>query len=387
MDNSASDNLKKLISDRIRQRGPITFAEFMEACLYEPGLGYYTSAGRKVGAEGDFYTSINVHQIFGRVIARELHRMWEEMGRPSSFSLVEPGAAGGVLAEDILGALKELDPVCYGAVTYRLIEREPSLRQAQQQRLAAHGGHVAWHDPAELEKGELTFTGCLLSNELLDSFPVHLVQMTDTGLKEVFVDLDDAGDAFAEVLREPSTSEIPAYLQRLGIALHPGQRAEINLAAVRWLKSVAAALVRGFVLTIDYGYPARELYSPMRRTGTLLCYWRHTSQENPYIRVGEQDITSHVDFTTLIDRGEEFGLKKAWFGEQYRFLIAAGLMEELAAFESSAATEEQVLKLRLTVKKLILPEGGMGDTFKVLIQYKGIEEPHLLCMRDWASLL
>lgn len=375
--------LRKMILARIGERGRITFAEFMEACLYAPGLGYYTSPGKKVGAEGDFYTSSNVHRVFGRLIAREIHRMWQTMGEPGQFEIVEVGAGNGRLAADVMDALAEIDQRFYGTLTCRLIEAEPTLKELQREMLAGHLAKVAWSEPAELAAGKLAFSGCLYSNELIDSFPVHLVEMTGEGLREVYV--TEADGDLAECLGEPSTPELAEYLGRLGITLLAGQRAEINLAARGWLKSVAKALNRGFVMTIDYGYPAAELYAPIRKNGTLLCYYRHTIEENPYIRLGRQDMTTHVDFTTLIRAGEESGLSNCWYGEQYRFLMGAGMLGEIMALESRAATEEERLKNRLALKKLMLPDGGMGDTFKVLIQAKGVDNPRLLCMEEWGK--
>jgi SAM-dependent MidA family methyltransferase len=380
---SGRDELRKIILDRIGRDGKITFADFMAGCLYEPGLGYYTSPGKKVGAEGDFYTSSNVHQVFGRLIAWEIHRMWQTMGEPEKFDIIEAGAGNGRLAADVMNTLSELDPRFYAAVTCRLIEAEPSLRDLQQQMLTGHLHKVAWSEPADLASGRLSFSGCLYSNELIDSFPVHLVEMTPTGLKEVYVTA--SAEDFGELISEPSGPELAAYLERLGITLHPGQRAEINLAATAWLKSAAAALGRGFVMTIDYGFAAAELYAPHRKNGSLLCYYRHTIEENPYLRVGQQDITSHVDFTTLVDTGKEAGLETVWFGEQYRFLMGAGIMEEMMLLEKSAMSESERLKNRLGLKKLMLPDGGMGDTFKVLIQSKGVDNPRLLCTRDWGT--
>jgi SAM-dependent MidA family methyltransferase len=203
--------------------------------------------------------------------------------------------------------------------------------------------------------------------------------MTEEGLREVYVTVKEG--ELAEEAGELSTPAISAYLERIGVALYPGQQAEVNLAGPEWLATASRALERGFILTVDYGYPAVELYAPHRKRGTLLCYHRHQVEENPYIRLGQQDITSHVDFTTLMKRGEELGLQPAWFGEQYRFLLAAGIVEEIEEFERSDAPEEAKLKLRLALKKLIMPEGGMGDTFRVLIQSKGVESPRLLCQR------
>jgi SAM-dependent MidA family methyltransferase len=376
-----STELARIIMDRITAQGEITFDKFMEAALYEPGLGYYTSAGRKVGAEGDFYTSMNVHGAFGRLIAKEIRRFWELLGSPAAFTIAEAGAGGGQLALDILDAIRELNQSLYGGLTYRLIEKEPSLQEAQAAFLARHGERLAWSPPEALAAGELRLTGCVISNELFDAMPVHVVEMTNDGLKELFIGAD--ADGFLERLRPPSTPELAAYLDRFKISLQPGQRAEINLAAPAWIAAAAGALERGFVLTIDYGYLAEELYAPQRRDGTLLCYHKHTTGEDPYVLVGEQDITTHINFSALMEAGEDAGLASTWYGEQYRFLLGAGLLEELIRLEAQATTEPERLKHRLALKKLMLPEGGMGDTFKVLIQAKGVENPQLLCMRKW----
>lgn len=375
--------LRQILLQRIAAAGRISFAEYMGACLYEPGLGYYTSPGRKVGAEGDFYTSSNVHRVFGRLIAREIASMWRAMGRPAEFQVVEAGAASGRLSADIMDAIAEFEPDLYATVICRLIEAEPSLEESQSKMLKDHLPRVAWSTPGELASGSLGITGCFLSNELVDALPVHLVEMTSDGLKEVMITA--SGDEFREELAPLSTEEIDRYLRRLGVTLQAGQRAEIRLAADEWMRGVARSLARGFVITIDYGYQADELYGPMRQNGTLLCYYRHQVEENPYIRVGQQDITSHVDFTSLAKCGEEEGLATLWYGEQYRFLMAAGMMEELLAMEARPVSEEERLKDRLALKKLMLPDGGMGDTFKVLVQGKGVDKPDLLCLGDWTT--
>ncbi|MBW4055249.1 MAG: SAM-dependent methyltransferase [Proteobacteria bacterium] len=371
--------LNDIITTRIAQQGRITFADFMATCLYEPGLGYYTSPGRKVGAEGDFYTSITVHAAFGRVIAREIAQMWRSMGTPAEFTLVECGAGNGRLACDIMDYLAGREARLYGGLRLMLVEQEPSLEAAQREMLAAHAGRLAWLSTDEFASGDFTFSGCLYSNELIDALPVHRVVMTSDGLREVYVTCTDG--EFAEEAGEPSTPELEAYLSRVAVELHPGQQAEVNLNAPVWLASASNALQRGFILTIDYGYPAAELYTPLRKLGTLLCYYRHQTEENPYLRLGLQDITAHVDFTTLMKCGEELGLQNNWFGEQYRFLMSAGIIEEIEDIERSAIPEEEKLRLRLALKKLILPDGGMGDTFKVLIQSKDVAAPRLLCQR------
>ena len=311
--------LREIITARIRQQGRITFADFMGACLYEPGLGYYTSPGRKVGAEGDFYTSITVHAAFGRVIAREIAQMWRCMGCPPSFTLVECGAGNGRLACDIMDYLSERETGLYDCVTLVLVEKEASLESAQRDMLSAHLDRMTWLSPEGFASNDFSFSGCLYSNELIDALPVHRVIMTSDGLRELYVTLK--GEELAEEAGEPSTPGIGAYLQRIAVKLHPGQLAEVNLNGPAWLRAVSKSLRSGFVMTIDYGYPAEELYTPRRKQGTLLCYHRHQTGENPYLRLGLQDITAHVDFTTLMKCGEDLELQNVWFGEQYRFLL------------------------------------------------------------------
>ena len=371
--------LNDIIAARITEQGRITFADFMAACLYEPGLGYYTSPGRKVGAEGDFYTSITVHAAFGRVIAREIVQMWRSMAKPADFTLVECGAANGRLACDIMDFLAEREQEMYQGVRLVLVEQEPSLESAQREMLGAHIERLSWLSPDEFASGNFTFSGCLYSNELIDALPVHRVVMASDGLKEIYVTCTNG--EFGEEAGELSTLEIEAQLLHVGVVLQPGQQAEVNLNAPQWLAAAAKALTHGFILTIDYGHPAAELYTPRRKLGTLLCYYRHQIEENPYLRLGLQDITAHVDFTTLMVRGEELGLQNLWFGEQYRFLLSTGIIEEIEEIERSARSDEEKLRLRLTLKKLIMPEGGMGDTFRVLIQSKGVTSPALLCQR------
>lgn len=375
-----SDNpLHNILVQRIAQTGRITFADFMAACLYEPGLGYYTSPGRKVGAEGDFYTSITVHAAYGRVIAREIAQMWRCMGSPAAFTLVECGAGNGRLACDVLDFLAERELTLYGCLNLTLVEKEPSLESAQREMLANHAGKVSWLAPEEFSSGRFTFSGCLYSNELIDALPVHRVVMTATGLQEIYVSLKE-GD-FREETGPLSTPAIGEYLDRIAVTLLEGQQAEINLAAPQWLTEAAQAMNGGFIFTVDYGFPAMELYAPHRSRGTLLCYHRHQTEENPYIRLGQQDITAHVDFTTLMKKGEEIGLQTRWFGEQYRFLLSAGIVDEIQEIQQSDASDEYKLKLRLALKKLIMPEGGMGDTFRILIQSKGVDSVSLLCQR------
>ena len=376
-------HLRNIIAARIQELGRITFAEFMVACLYEPEVGYYTSAGRKVGAEGDFYTSITVHAAFGRVIAREIAQMWRCMGTPDEFTLVECGAGNGRLSCDIMDYLAEQEQELYGGVRLVLVEKELSLESAQREILSSHADRLRRLSAEEFSSGRFTFCGCLYSNELIDAMPVHRVVMTSEGLREIYVILRDG--ELGEEAGELSAPAVGAHLENLGVRLHVGQQAEVNLNAPLWLALVSKALRQGFVMTVDYGYPVEELYTPLRKRGTMLCYYRHQTEENPYLRLGLQDITTHVDFTSLIKEGERVGLRQVWFGEQYRFLLSSGIIEEIEAIERSAASDEEKLRLRLTLKKLILPNGGMGDTFRVLIQSKNVTAARLLCQSGFGG--
>jgi SAM-dependent MidA family methyltransferase len=238
-------------------------------------------------------------------------------------------------------------------------------------------------DPETFDKGKGPITGCILSNELVDAFPVHQVIFDHGQLKELYVTLNKG--RLVEEMGALSDPGILTYFDSMSIRLEEGQRAEVNLKALDWMENVGRILEKGFVLTIDYGYLAEELYSPHRRNGTLLCYHRHQTSENPYEHLGEQDITAHVNFTALINKGEEVGLSLTGLVTQYRFLIALGVLQEMESLNREAS-ELDGLKWRLSLLNLIEPEIGMGETFKVLIQHKGIAKPVLDGLRDLDSI-
>jgi SAM-dependent MidA family methyltransferase len=373
------DVIRRLIHDR----GRIPFAEFMDLALYHPQLGYYHSPREKIGPEGDFYTSPNIHPIFGHLIARQLHQMWEILGHPSPFQIVEMGAGKGLLCADILDYCREHLPEFYDDVLYTLADKSPVFEEGQRALLATFSaqGKAEWVRPGILLTGEKSITGCLLSNELIDSFPVHLVQQEGGELREIYV--VDRDHSFGEMSGPPSTPELGAYLHEYGAPFQEGQRGEINLGAIQWVEGVSRSLRRGFTLTIDYGYEAKELYHPSRRQGTLLCYFRHTTSPNPYQRVGYQDITAHVNFSALIRKGETLGLQRAGYTEQYRFLTALGLLQDLEKFEARSGrySAAEFLKKKLAMRNFLIPE-GMGRLFKVLAQFKGLGEAKLIGFRD-----
>jgi SAM-dependent MidA family methyltransferase len=367
---TATENaaLREAIVARIQSQGPMPFADFMQAALYHPQHGYYRSRRQKMGREGDYLTSPEVSPVFGVLVGRQLREMWQTMDTPPRFDVVEAGAGTGLLCRDILRWARGHTPDFRDALAYRMVEVSDELVQRQQEAVAEEGEDVRWS--AELPEG---IEGCLLSNELLDSFPVHRVAAHDGELMEIFVGWD--GARFVEELRPPSTAEIAAYFHRLDLLPGEDCRAEVNLAAAQWMTGAGRALRRGFILTFDYGYEAEELYAPWRSDGTLLCFYRHNPSGDPYARLGRQDITSHVDFTTLRRAGEETGLQTLGLVPQSEFLANLGIAEVLAPLGEADANVEEYYARRRAVSELIDP-AALGR-IRVLVQAKDVGHPHL----------
>ena len=370
---SATENaaLVDLLRRRIEAEGAITFHDFMETVLYHPTLGYYATR-QPMGREGDYLTSPEVSPIFGAIVGRELAYMWEAMGRPDPFDAVEQGAGTGRLAASILRWAALARPELSAAMRYRIVEISDALRRKQSEVISE--GAVEWLDglPNEIE-------GVVLTNELLDSFPVHRIAIEKGRLLEMYVTHEDG--RFDYIAAPLSTPRIEAYFSELGVRPGADCVAEVNLHAIDWMTDVSTRLTRGFVLTFDYGYTAEELYAPWRKDGTLLCFYRHNASSDPFARVGKQDMTSHVDFTSLMRAGDANGLEVAGFTTQSRFLAALGVGEavEAVARESPDALEEYYARRR-AVQELIDP-AGLGR-IRVLAQRKGVEATELLGFRE-----
>jgi SAM-dependent MidA family methyltransferase len=366
----------------------ITFAEYMDTVLYHPEHGYYSSDAIKIGFRGsDFFTSASLGADFGELLAKQFYQMWEILDQPIRFDLVEMGAGQGILASHILNYLKQEYPDFFAAVKYIIVEKSQSLKQEQQQRLQDFA--VDWCNLEEIPPQSIT--GCFFSNELVDAFPVHQFTLDAGELREIYVTIDNQKQAiseiseipiipdpvFVEVIGEPSTPKLGEYFKLVDIDLSQntyenGYRSEINLAALNWLGIVADCLQRGYVITIDYGYPAHRYYHPRRSQGTLQCYYQHRHHDNPYINIGQQDITAHVDFTALSAWGERCGLKKVGWTQQGLFLMALGIGERLAALSSGKQSISQLLQRREGLHQLINPS-GLGN-FGVLVQSQGLTE-------------
>ena len=357
-----------LIAERIRRRGPLTVADFMDLALYAPGVGYYARASQRSGRTGDFFTSADVGPVFGALLAERFAAFWQDLGGGSGqprVDLVEAAAGNGRLTRDILDAAETRHPRFYGAVTAHLVERSPEARAAHAEVLARHAACVA----TSSDELPATISGIVFANELLDAFPVHLVEMRQGGLEEVYVDLD--GGRLVERLGPLSSPAIAAYLAEAGVELEAGARAEINLAAVAWVRRAASRLSRGFLVLFDYGYEAAELYSEARRQGTLATYHRHVvdapgegghAEPHWLVDPGSRDLTSHVDFTSIRRAAEGAGLVTVAVVPQTRFLL--DLLERSPLVAEWSAPDR--LADRLALKTLLMP-GGLGSTLSVLV--------------------
>lgn len=362
--------LTEILAQRIRASGPLPFDEFMRECLYHPVHGYYSRAG--AARFGDYYTSVDVHPIFGRLLARQFAEMWELLGSPRPFVLSECGAGAGRLAAHILDFSARALPAFYQAVQYVAVERSDARRAEQATRLAPHVGQGRASSAAELPRS--ITAGCIFSNELLDALPVQRVLIERGSLREMFVGWD--GARFTEIVGEPSAPALANYFREQGITLEEGQQAEVCFEARDWIESAGQALGRGFVLTIDYGHEAPALYSQHHNRGTLLAYREHTVSEHVLDAPGEQDLTAHVNFTALDVWGRRAGLTRTGLVTQLQFLVALGRGDEFADLYEPGQTEMEKLRARLLLKNLIHPE-GLGEMFQVLIQHKGIPHPRL----------
>jgi SAM-dependent MidA family methyltransferase len=357
--------LAELLAERIRRYGPITFADYMRECLYHPVHGYYSKAESTRFA--DYYTSVDLHPIFGRLLARQFGEMWESLGRPEEFMLVEVGAGVGRLAGHILDFSAAKLPAFYSALRYVAVERSASRREQAAMRLKEHT--AVGHFSASVEIPARIPEGCLFSNELIDALPVHRVVMDSDGLKEIFVGFNEGH--FVDFAAPLSTCAINEYFATQGVTLQEGQHAEVRLEACDWISEVGRRLERGYVLTIDYGHRAAELFDEHHMRGTLLAYQNHRVSEDFYAAPGEQDLTAHMNFTALETWGKRTGLQTVGCTSQTAFLLALGRGNEFADLYDEGATETERMRSRLQLKTLIYPE-GMGERFQVLVQRKGV---------------
>ena len=324
--------LEALIHEEIRAHGPISFRRFMDLALYHPVYGYYMRGEDHFGREGDFYTNSQLQPVFGRLISQQIVRWREEMGSPEDFTVVELGAGRGETLAEVRKALPEARCLAVERTCGTLPE---------------------------------AFQGVVYSNEFFDALPVHLVERRSEALIELLVASDGGG--FQWMTGRPAKPPAANYISRYAPGFADGDRIEVNLDALDECERIAAALKRGYVLTIDYGYTSEEIAAGRRfPRGSLMAYERHQAEEDVLANPGRRDITSHVNFTALEARGRDFGLDSLGLRTQAQFLFALGETDNFAA-ALEAATDTEALHLRMQLKSLLF---GMGETFRVLVQKK-----------------
>ncbi|MEN3330676.1 MAG: hypothetical protein V7641_41 [Blastocatellia bacterium] len=359
--------LERKLIELIRRAGPITFRDFMQLALYDVELGYYNTERLKIGAAGDYYTSSNVHPVFGATLARAFAELWREAFDGEPLVLVEMGAGTGQLAADVLATLRDEQTVLFRDVRYIIVEASPAMLARQGERLMGFGERVEWGTLEEIERQPLT--GIFFANELIDALPVHRLRWKAGGIQEQFVRLE--GEQLALYWTAPSGPELARYVEGLGLRLQENQIIEVNLDALAWLTQLSRAINGGFLVTIDYGDVAAHLYAPDRAHGTLRSFYRHQLIDSPLARIGEQDITASVNFTALIEHGRGGGFALVSYERQAAFLLRHGLIERIVALHKTDDTVEE-MKARLAIKNLFVP-GGASDNFRVLVQKKRLE--------------
>jgi SAM-dependent MidA family methyltransferase len=358
--------LSEIIKEKILESGSVSFCDFMEMALYYPEIGYYTSEGNKIGLKGDYYTSPDITPILGEMIGKQLEEMWGILDK-KPFSVVEYGAGDGSLCNDILNYLKN-NTEFYDKLTYYIIEKSPASREKEKMLLTEK---VQWIDSPDTIA---PINGCILSNEVLDNFPVHRVVMKND-LMEIYTGYEDG---FFEVL-QPAPKLLEEYFGELNVILPHGFCTEVNLEALKWLNTITSGLQKGFVLTIDYGYPSHELYRTDKRLGTLVCYSKHRLHDNLYNNIGQQDITSHVNFSALCHWGLKYGLDYCGFIHQSYFLLALGLNEYLRKTEEKAPDNYLNEQQKAFFINTFMVD--IGNKLKVLIQQKGLPPQKLLGLK------
>ena len=375
--------LTDFIRQKIRRDGPVTFEWFMTQALYHSELGYYSSGRCAIGRRGDYFTNVSVGPLFGRLLAAQFAEMWESLGRPEDFVIVEQGAHHGDFARGVLEALRERAPDFFLALRYWIVEPFPILRERQRETVRDFSDKLTWVGSIDdLEP----FCGVHFSNELLDAMPVHLISKVAqaSSLRRVgssgssrrsmcYENADweerrvvESGDGFDFVTAPITDVELRRHLETIPRHSNGPYETEVNLGALRWIEGLAPKLTRGYVLAVDYGHSREDYYAPERSNGTLQSYAHHRINPSPLTEVGQADLTAHVDWTSLAERAEMHGLTVAGFTDQHHFAtgVVTALMAEQFGGNADAAT-------RRALQTLLHPE-FLGTTFQFLALAKGV---------------
>ena len=369
-------NLRRKIEQEIRERGPIPFSRYMELCLYDAELGYYSRNAEQFGKAGDFYTSSDVHAVFGRLLARQFEEIWRALGSPTQIEILELGPGRGLFARDVLDWSAKKFPDFFAGLRYSLLERSPALQGRLKETLDRFfESGKAFLAPALAQCGlpgrnEENLTRAegpliVFANEFFDALPVEVV--SEQGELRIVVE----NGRLIETWAPPSAAALE-FLDRYSVHPEAGERVEAALAAQTCMEQIAAALELGLVVTIDYGYTRAEQLAGRHR-GTVTAYRRHSVSGNPYEAPGEQDITAHVNFSALATACERNGMLPQRLVTQSQFLLGIGQHNEFAdAFEECRLPQERA-KVALQLKHLVTP-AGMGESFHVLVASKGVDE-------------
>ncbi len=365
VDAPPSTTLKQRLADRISAEGPITFCDWMNAALYDQLAGYYVRSDReRWGREGDYRTSPERSDLFAATFARYFAKLYEELRCPAEFTIVEIGAGDGRFAAVVLRSLKDRFPEVFAATTYVIDEVSDNSRQRARQRTASFAERVQF---SRLQDRSPIKSGIVFTNELSDALPVHRLKKSHNEVNELYVCLDPEGE-FVWCEGPLSTPRLSEFCRAYDIELLDGQTIEVCLAADEWLAKVANTLVEGYVITVDYGAEQSELFDVIaRKHGTLRAFQQHQFIDNLLSSPGDYDITSTVNWTQLKTAGERTGLETLALVSQDKFLLQAGLLEELQLQLNSSLSDADKLRLSTSAREMILP-GSMAASFQVLIQ-------------------
>jgi SAM-dependent MidA family methyltransferase len=344
--------LREEVLATIRRDGPVTFAAWMERALYHPEHGYYSSGRAQIGRAGDYFTNVSVGPLFGRLMAAQFREMWEVMGRPEEFTVVEQGAHSGEFARDVLEAARDWEQL-----RYCICEPFPVLEARQRETLAEFTTKTRW---CSAPAGLGGFVGVHFSNELFDALPVHVVRWTGAEWLERYVGERDGEFQWVDLAL--SSERLTERVAAIPHPLPDGYVTEVNLAALDVIADIAQQLTRGFVVVVDYGFARDEFYAPHRSSGTLRSYSGHRVFDSPLELMGAADITTHVEWTSVIEQAQSCGLQVAGFADQHHFitgLLAAGLVPP------NEATSGRALQT-------LLHPAQLGMKFQYLVLTKGV---------------
>ncbi len=332
----------------------------MHLALYAPNEGYYSSDLQKLGTQGDFITAPELTPLFGKTLANQCQQVFAATSSPC---ILEYGAGTGRLCVDILTQLEHFNCL---PESYFILEVSANLQHRQkeliQQKLPHLFHKIQWLTGWPQE----AFNGVIIANEVLDAMPVHRFMLTDDGLMEGFVTLNEHNE-LTELFKPCQNDRLRHHVEQLQLTQTP-YLSEVNLFIDDWIKNNFALLGQGAMFLIDYGFPRHEYYHPSRHQGTLMCHYQHRAHTNPMAHPGEQDITAHVDFTHVAEASHEAGFHVAGFTNQASFLLGNGLLSLIHSIEG----EMPQIKAKQAIKQLTQPS-EMGELFKVIALTKNLD--------------